>query len=235
MKASKSIVSSLCPSIPRLCLPIAILLGVFIANGHAAEIAVSHLRCEDLLDPVGIDVAIPRLSWILESGRSNERQTAYEVVVDGQWDSGRVASDQSINVEYGGKELAPATRYIWKVRVWDAEGNPSDWSKPATFSTVLKAWSAKWIGRDESENTIGLEGTQWIWFPGGNPAVSAPAGARSFRRTVALSSQPAKATCVIAAAEAFTLSINGERVGQGDSFKKPVTLDVTGQIGRAHV
>jgi alpha-L-rhamnosidase len=230
MKASKSIVSRLCLSISSLCLPFAVLFGAFTVNGHAAGIAVSHLRCEDLLDPLGIDVAKPRLSWILNSGRSNERQTAYEVVVDGQWDSGRVASDQSINVEYGGKELAAATRYTWKVRVWDAGGNPSDWSRPATFSTVLKAWSAKWIGRDESENTIGLEGAQWIWSPGSNPAVSAPAGARSFRRTIALSSQPAKSTFVIAAAEAFTLSINGKRAGQGDSLKKPVTLDVTGLL-----
>ena len=139
MKAPKSFVSCLCQSISRLCLPFAVLFGAFTVNGHAAEIAVSHLRCEDLPDPLGIDVAKPRLSWFLNSGRSNERQTAYEVVVDGQWDSGRVASDKSINVEYGGKELAPAARYTWKVRVWDAEGNPSDWSKPATFSTVLKA------------------------------------------------------------------------------------------------
>ena len=80
------------------------------------------------------------MSWILESSSPNEKQTAYEVVVDGLWDSGRVESDQSIQIEYGGKELAPATRYTWKVRVWDAEGNASDWSKPATFSTGLKEW-----------------------------------------------------------------------------------------------
>jgi alpha-L-rhamnosidase len=97
--------------------------------------------------------ARPRLSWILDASRSNEKQTAYEVVVDGQWDSGRVNSAQSIQVEYGGKELAPATRYTWKVRVWDAEGKPSGWSKPATFSTGLKQWSARWIGHDGSKAT----------------------------------------------------------------------------------
>ena len=69
MEASKSIVGCLCQSIFRLCLPFAFMFGVFTVNGHAAEIAVSHLRCEDLLDPLGIDVAKPRLSWTLESDR----------------------------------------------------------------------------------------------------------------------------------------------------------------------
>src|SRR5580692_1536956 len=78
------------------------LLGLFAAQANATTVIPSHLRCENLLDPLGIDVVKPRLSWILDSDRSNERQTAYEVVVDGYWDSGRVESDRSINVEYGG-------------------------------------------------------------------------------------------------------------------------------------
>jgi alpha-L-rhamnosidase len=229
MEASKSIVGCLCQSIFRLCLPFAFMFGVFTVNGHAAEIAVSHLRCEDLLDPLGIDVAKPRLSWTLESDRFNERQAAYEVVVDGQWDSGRVASAQSINVEYAGKELAPATRYTWKVRVWDAEGKPSAWSKTAIFSTALKNWTASWIGRDEAQNFVGFEGAQWIWFPEGNPALSAPAGTRYFRRTVAVPAErtPVKATCVITADSSFELSINGEKAGEADNFHHPANWDVT--------
>ena len=81
------------------------------AGADTTSISVTHLRCENLIDPLGIDVAKQRLSWIIESDHQNEKQTAYEVVVDGQWDSGRVASDQSLNVEYGGKDLAPATLY----------------------------------------------------------------------------------------------------------------------------
>ena len=229
MKATIFIVSSLHRSNVRMRLGAAILFGLFAAQCNAATITVSHLRCENLLDPLGIDVAKPRLSWILDSIRPNERQTAYEVVVDGQWDSGRVESDQSINVEYGGKELASATRYAWKVRVWDAEGSPSDWSQPATFSTALKDWSAKWIGLDERGNAVGLEGAQWIWFPDGNPAQSAPAGARYFRRIVAMppGRELVKATFIVTADSSFELSINGEKVGQGDDFRKPVTLDVT--------
>ena len=227
MKALNSIFGSLFPSDFKRCLWITSLLWTFAAPANAATIEPSHLRCENLLDPLGIDVAKPRLSWILESDRSNERQTAYQIVVAGQWDSGRVASDQSIEVEYGGKDLAPATRYTWKVRVWDAQGKPSGWSEPATFSTALKDWQAKWIGHDETANIVGFEGAQWIWLPEGNPALIAPEGARYFRRTVALPSKPVKAICVITTDNSFELSINGEKAGQGRDFHHPVTLDVT--------
>ncbi len=214
------------------CLPLVMLSGIGTAQLHADTVTLTHLRCENLVDPLGVDVAKPRLSWVIESNQQNERQTAYEIVVDGQWDSGRVASDQSINVTYGGKDLAPATPYTWKVRVWDAEGEPSAWSKPALFSTGLKEWSAKWIGHDNSDNAASLDGAQWIWFPEGNPAQSAPAGIRYFRRTISLppGRQLTKATCVVTADNAFELSINGKKAGQGDNWQKPAALDVTSLI-----
>ena len=71
----------------------------------ATAVTVQELQCEHRRDPLGVDVPQPRLSWILDSGR----QTAYQLVVDGAWDSGWVASDQSVNVPYAGKPLAPGT------------------------------------------------------------------------------------------------------------------------------
>lgn len=200
------------------------------ACADTTGISVSHPRCENLTNPLGIDATRPRFSWIIGSDRANEKQSAYQVVVEGCWDSGRVASDQSVNIEYGGKELTPATGYAWKVRVWDALGKPSDWSKPATFSTGLQKWSAKWIGDDQDQSTGGaFDAAQWIWFPEGNPAQSAPLGIRYFRRKITLPAgrSPAKATYVITADNEFQLSINGIKAGRGDDWHKPVTLDVT--------
>ncbi len=88
---------------------------VFAAN-TASSIDLQNLTCEQLPNPNGIDTVRPRLSWILQSDRHNQRQTAYRVLVassrarlDGGvgdlWDSGKVASDQSIFVEYDGKPL----------------------------------------------------------------------------------------------------------------------------------
>ena len=64
------------------------------------------------------------------------------------WDSGRVTSDESAHVSYGGPALRSATRYYWRVRVWDRTDHESPWSAPAFWETALLApsdWSAQWI------------------------------------------------------------------------------------------
>ena len=121
--------------------------------------AVADLRCESLPDPLGIDVARPRLSWVIESDRRGERQTAYQVLVASTpellaqdqgdlWDSKKVASDQSIQLEYAGKPLESGRLCYWKVRIWDQDGKATGWSKPAAWSMGLldpEDWKAKWI------------------------------------------------------------------------------------------
>jgi alpha-L-rhamnosidase len=208
---------------------------------HAADLA--NLRCEYLADPLGIDVTQPRLSWVMESARRGERQTAYQILVASSpkllgndqgdcWDSGKVASDQSIQVEYQGKPLASRMRCYWKVRVWDKDGNASAWSPPALWTMGLLQpadWKAKWIGLDDSAKSSALAGAQWIWFPEGNPAASAPPGVRYFRRAFSLppGRKPVAATCNATADNAFELVINGRKAAQGDNFENVVMSDVT--------
>ena len=136
------------------------------ASLHAADVA--NLRCEYLADPLGIDVLKPRLSWVIESAQRGERQTAYQVMVastseflaKGQgdlWDSGKVASEQSTLVEYGGKPLVSGMRYEWKVRVWDHAGKASEWSKPAAWTMgILKPedWTARWISTEMEAQAV---------------------------------------------------------------------------------
>ena len=65
-----------------------------------------ELKCEYLVDPIGIDAAKPRLSWIIPPTpeRRGEIQSAYQILAardekrlaagDGNlWDSGKVQSD----------------------------------------------------------------------------------------------------------------------------------------------
>ena len=40
-----------------------------------------RLRCEYLVNPLGIDAVRPRLSWIVQSGEREQVQTAYQVLV----------------------------------------------------------------------------------------------------------------------------------------------------------
>ena len=73
--------------------------------------------------------------------RRGAKQTAYEIRVASSsdalakskadvWDSGKVESDQSINVAYAGPELKSRQRYYWQVRVWDQQGNAQNIAWP---------------------------------------------------------------------------------------------------------
>jgi alpha-L-rhamnosidase len=108
-----------------------------------------NLRCEYFINPLGIDARRPRLSWQLNDDRRGAKQTAYQVVVEGLWDSGKVESDQSVHVEYAGPALKSRQRATWKVKAWDKDGKPSAWSEPANWEMGLlekRDWTAQWIG-----------------------------------------------------------------------------------------
>lgn len=120
---------------------------------------VGEVRCEYRINPQGIDNPNPRLNWIILSNQRAETQTAYQILVASSkellaadtgdlWDSGRVQSNQSAEVEYAGKPLLSRTACFWKVRIWDRNGKPSNWSAPASWSMGLLTpsdWSAQWI------------------------------------------------------------------------------------------
>lgn len=132
-------------------------LLIAIAAMSAQAMDVVDLRCEFRSDPLGIDVAQPRLSWTLKSDRRGQKQSAYQLVVQSGetqlWDSGRIASDETLQIRYAGKPLVSSQRVNWKVRSWDGDGNASDWSRPATFVTgkfEAADWRGKWIGADVS-------------------------------------------------------------------------------------
>ncbi|MEO6436140.1 MAG: family 78 glycoside hydrolase catalytic domain [Tepidisphaeraceae bacterium] len=107
------------------------------------------LRCEYFVNPLAIDTPRPRLSWQVSDPRPGAKQSAYRIVVEGAWDSGKVASDRSVHIEYDGPPLKSRQRCSWKVQTWDAAGESSGWSEPAIFEMGLlnrSDWSAKWIG-----------------------------------------------------------------------------------------
>jgi alpha-L-rhamnosidase len=222
-------------------------------EGAEASLRVDDLRCEYLVNPQGIDARAPRLSWKLVAVRPDARglsQSAYQVVVASTdvllseskgdlWDSGKVASDQSLHVVYAGKPLASHVACRWKVRVWNQDGAVSAWSSPARWSMgMLDAgdWSAQWIGQDGGEETdaslTAIQAASWIWYPGGNAAVGAPIGTRYFRRMVSLPEERRvrKAVVLVAADDAFVAYVNGHSVGAGQSWAEVKVFDVTGQL-----
>lgn len=166
-------------------------------------------QCEYAVDPLGIDVPRPRLSWILNAEKAGARglkQSAYQILVATSraelragkadlWNSGKVESDRSIQVEYSGKPLQSRTRCWWKVRVWDQSGRVSDWSAPGMWSMGLlhaSDWAGQWIS-----GTTGLNDAQAVYL----------------RRVVRLRQRPARATATISGLGYYQLYVNGRRVG----------------------
>ena len=148
--------------IPGLCLML--LVAQFSGQEARAALRPTTLRCEFAVNPLGVDVPQPRLFWQLESSARGAHQSACQILVATSaknlaqdqadlWDSGKISSDETIQVRYNGKPLSSAQQVFWKVRVWDAVGKVSRWSQPATWTMgVLHPfdWHARWIGTTDT-------------------------------------------------------------------------------------
>lgn len=177
-------------------------------------ILLFHLRCETLDNPVGIDVAQPRMSWEISVKEQAVVQTAYQILVastpeklaknEGDlWNSGKVAGDQSIQVTYGGKALKSRQDCYWKVKVWTNKGE-SEWSEPAHWSMGLllaSDWKGKWIGAD----------TSFMWDSAHTQF--SRLSARYYRKEFTNQHNIKKATLYIAGPGLYEGFINGNRIG----------------------
>jgi alpha-L-rhamnosidase len=163
-------------------------LALLFAGTLAAQIRPpERLRCEYLENPPAIDVLAPRFSWVPRHDGRDQIQSAYRIVVDGEWDSGKVVSRATSQVEYAGRPLRSNREYRWRVRYWDRDGRPSPYSQTATFHTGLldsSDWKAQWIG-------------------GGN----------EFRKQFRIAEPVARARAFVTAMGNYELYVNGRRVG----------------------
>ena len=137
-----------------------LLLQMFAICTQASSLKVNHLKCEELVNPLAIDNTTPHFSWQLNSGWQGEQQTAYQVLVASDrerlnenkadlWNSGKVTSSASTWIPYQGKLLAAKSFAYWKVRIWNKDGEVSEWSTPASFGIGLLSpqdWKAQYIG-----------------------------------------------------------------------------------------
>ena len=122
-------------------------------------VAVSNLTCEYLENPISMDMQSPRLSWILISDGKNKKQTAYHILTATNpeilqkdsfdlWNTGKIISDQSIQIKYAGEKLKSGMCIYLTVRIWDELNQPTSWSSIAFWEmSLLNAsdWQAKWI------------------------------------------------------------------------------------------
>ena len=172
------------------------LLGMdwFCFSESLSPTQISIMRTNELENPLGIDPdQSPVFSWILASDKAGTVQRAYRIVVHAGgkkvWDSGKVDTDRSVGVPYGGK-LMPDTEYTWTLQVWDNHGNVTEESV-AGWQTGIRTsdWKARWI---TASDTI-------------LPAY--------FRKTKSISKEVKKATLYVTSHGLYEAFINGQKVG----------------------
>lgn len=148
-----------------IAMTVAVVLLIFLNRSKDAAVfdttAVGKLRVCHLEEPIGLDDKAPIFSWQMTSSERGSCQTAYRLTVakskeeleGGQfcWDSGEVFQSESVGISYEGIELAPKTRYYWRVQVTDQDGKVHD-SQITCFETGLMGEGmsdAKWISAPE--------------------------------------------------------------------------------------
>lgn len=245
-------------TLPVLLRTLPLLFLLYSAGVLQAQVfSVSELRCEQSQRPLAVDPAGPRLSWQLNADRRGCLQSAYRILVADSpvaladdngnvWDSGKVFSDRSVLVPYGGPALQPGKAYCWKVQAWDADGNLSPWSLPASFGTGLMSmqdWNgAKWIAMEPDVDSLKcIEGNTGKWKDGG-PVFDkpvAPYKLPQLRREFTATKPVKRAMVYICGLGQFEMFLNGEKVG--DHFLDPawtkfdkeaqyVAFDITGEL-----
>ncbi len=217
---------------------LSVVLVPSLANAQSPATA-DYLRCEYRIDPLGIDVTSPRLSWEMRDTRRGAMQTAYQIIVaatpeklaagEGDlWDSGKVMSNATAQIAYAGKPLTSRAACQWKVRIWDAEGKASAWSKPALWTMGLldpREWKAKWIGHDKE--------------PSKSKSGPPVQGCSLLRKEFKIDQPIRRATLYASALGIYRMHLNGRPVGDDyftpdwTDYNKRVyynTYDVTGLL-----
>jgi alpha-L-rhamnosidase len=166
---------------------------------------IKNLKCEHLIQPVGIDSPEPRFTWQMDSDKHGLKQISYKITVGTDsvkvasgkgnvWDSRKINTQHSLAV-YTGPRLNPFTRYYWSVKIWDEKNIPSKWSQPVSFETGMmevKNWRGDWIS---DTRDIHLKPAPW------------------FRKEFETNKKIKSARAYIAVGGLYELYVNGQKAG----------------------
>lgn len=223
----------------RMFFNIMFIVIVALINGCSAnDVIVYSTKTGNLKTPVGVSKERLKFSWKLKSQKQDVLQTAYQIIVADDlhklksdqgiiWNSGKVISDASIQIDYEGKTLLSVKKYFWKVKIWDNKDEESDWSEPTNFITNLfneKDWSnAKWIVYEEMPESLRLVPGVHNLRRDFNESVGELGRKRFvtpyFRKEFSVPKKVKNAFVAVSGLGHYELSLNGEKVG--DRFLAP--------------
>lgn len=189
--------------------------SVAAGNGAPADLLVEYRS-----NPQNIDITQPRFSWMVQGEGRGVIQSAYQIIVSSSldalnsgrgdmWDSGKVRSDESVNVAYAGKPFQSGGKYFWKVRTWDNKGNSGEYSDAACFETGLlneSDWQGEWIGHERPKTSV-EEVARGAW------GTQIEGGGGILRKEFTVSKSVARARAYVSGIGYYELRINGGKVG----------------------
>lgn len=189
----------------KICIFILLTLMVTIHKEVIAGCEAGNLKCEYLVNPLGIDSPNPRLTWFIVDSSRAAAQSAWQIIVGtdslkvsngegDKWNSGKINSTGMLT-HYDGSPLDPFTRYFWSVRIWDVWGIVSSYSPSASFETGMMNM-ANWKG---------------TWVTDSRDIQLKPAP--FFRKEFNTVKQIRSARAYIAVAGLFELYLNGKKIG----------------------
>ena len=146
-----------------------------------------------------------------------EVQTAYQILVAttreklsageaNLWNTGKVASSETLQIPYAGKALSAGHDCYWAVKVWNNDGMESVWSPPAQWGMGMlqpEDWKAQWISfRDKTPVHA-------------DPAILELPPARYYRKVFAAPKKVKRAIVYASALGNYRLFLNGKEVSDG--------------------
>ena len=208
-----------------------LMLVTFVNEACLAQFKVVNLKCEHLVNPLGIDVKQPRFTWQLKAEEAGVLQAKYQLLVGTDsvevskgkgsvWNSGEVRST-TIPVVYSGSQLQVLTHYYWAVKIQSDQGNWSSLSEVGSFETGMmndENWKGGWIS-DTYDFNVKV--------------------APYFRKEFSVKKNVKSARAYIAVAGLYELTLNGEKVGNHrldpmytrfDRRNLYVTYDITNSL-----
>ncbi|MBB3696628.1 glycoside hydrolase family 78 protein [Flammeovirga yaeyamensis] len=190
-------------------------------------ITFKEIKCNELNNPLGLDVAQPTFSWEVEALGENKSQSAYQIIVASSpenlniddadvWNEGKKMTDRSSYIKYDGVPLQAFQKYWWKVKIWDEKGKASEWSPIGTFEMGLmnqEDWGeSKWLSVVDNR-TSEYQPRAYKTGKMKSPIMVKSQAAGYFRKVIDTEKEIKSARAYVCGLGYYELYINGDKIG----------------------